>query len=193
MNGITDEELIGLFWCRDEAAIEKTEQQYGGYLRTVLKNLLSNERDAEECLNDVLFTVWNSVPPEKPRFFKAYLTTLARTTAIDLLRSQTRKKRRPSEYEVSLDDLCDYLSCSADTEEEVENVLLREEIEKFIRGLDKQKRHIFVARYCLSTSPEQIARDLRISRSTVFRTLSLLKAELKEKLEKEGFLCAKEK
>ena len=193
MNDANDKKLIDLFWSRDENAIHETQQLYGAYLRTDLANILPNGHDAEECLNDTLFALWNSIPPERPRCFKAYLTTLARTTAIDRIRTDTRKKRKASEYEVCLDELCNCLTCETNTEEEVENALLREEIEKFIRGLDKQKRHMFVARYCLSTSPEQIARDLCISRSTVFRDLSILKAELKEKLEKEGFLCAKEK
>ena len=49
---MTDQEIIRLYWDRDEQAVTRTEQKYGGYCRSIAWNILKNRQDTEECVND---------------------------------------------------------------------------------------------------------------------------------------------
>ena len=49
---IEDEEIIDLYWNRDERAIEETDIKYHKYLFTIAYNVLYSDEDSEECLND---------------------------------------------------------------------------------------------------------------------------------------------
>ena len=63
---MTDEKIIELFWSRDENAIRETEKKYGELCYFVTSNILALKEDCEECINDVLLSLWNNIPPEKP-------------------------------------------------------------------------------------------------------------------------------
>ena len=64
-----DKKIIELFFARDEKAISETEKKYGKLARYVASNILSSREDAEECVNDALLALWNSIPPDTPEPF----------------------------------------------------------------------------------------------------------------------------
>ncbi len=47
-----DQQIIALYWERDESAIAESSRKYGTYCRTVADNILHCAEDAEECVND---------------------------------------------------------------------------------------------------------------------------------------------
>lgn len=47
-----DQEIIDLYWQRDQQAIHETAGKYGGFLRNIAWNILHSHSDAEECVND---------------------------------------------------------------------------------------------------------------------------------------------
>ena len=67
-----DNDIIELYFARNEAAIAETEKKYSGYCGAVAKNILNKREDEEECLNDTWLSAWNDIPPSRPRFFRAY-------------------------------------------------------------------------------------------------------------------------
>ena len=73
-----DAQIIDLFLARSETAISQTAIRYGRYLKTIARNILPSEEDAEEVLNDVYLAAWESIPPERPRIFKYYLSRITR-------------------------------------------------------------------------------------------------------------------
>ena len=78
-----DQEIIALYFARDEAALVRTQESYGAYCHAIALNLLHSAEDAEECVNDAYLDVWNTIPPQKPRSFRAYIGALCRHRAID--------------------------------------------------------------------------------------------------------------
>ena len=60
---LSDEEIVALYWQREERAIEATDVKYGKYLYTIAYNILRDGLDSEECLNDTYLGTWNSIPP----------------------------------------------------------------------------------------------------------------------------------
>lgn len=47
-----DQEIIALYWKRDENAIKETKRKYEPYLFKIAQNILNDSRDSEECIND---------------------------------------------------------------------------------------------------------------------------------------------
>ena len=68
---MTEQELLALYEQRDERAILETEAEYSRYLAKGAASVLSSQEDVEECLNDTWLRAWNSIPPEKPQYFRA--------------------------------------------------------------------------------------------------------------------------
>ena len=50
---MNDEEIVRLYYERSEDGIAQSEQKYGRLCRSVIRRILPDERDAEECLSDV--------------------------------------------------------------------------------------------------------------------------------------------
>ena len=63
---MNDEQIINLYWSRDERAISETDRSYGSLCRNLSKRILKNSEDAEECVNDRYLRLWDRLPPEKP-------------------------------------------------------------------------------------------------------------------------------
>ena len=73
-----DEQILALYWQRDERAIAETAARYGPYCRRIARNILADEQDAEECLNDTWLGAWNSMPEQRPEKLGVYLGKLTR-------------------------------------------------------------------------------------------------------------------
>ena len=89
---LEDENIIELYWDRNEKAIEETDYKYGKYLYTISYNILHNHLDSEECLNDTYLGAWNKIPPERPNVFKVFLTRVMRKLQTHLRRSRCKLK-----------------------------------------------------------------------------------------------------
>lgn len=98
-----DEEIVRLYFDRDEAAIRETDRKYGKFLFGIAYNILHDRLDCEECRNDTYLGIWNSIPPTRPVSFRAFITRIMRNTAIKKYKERTCLKRVPSELTVPLD------------------------------------------------------------------------------------------
>ena len=63
---MNDLQIIELFWARNEIALSQVQTHYGKAGEAIAQNLLQNSADAEECVNDALLRLWNSIPPQRP-------------------------------------------------------------------------------------------------------------------------------
>ncbi len=183
---LSDEQIIELYFRRNEDAIAETDAKYGKYLFTVAYNVLHDKPDSEECLNDTYLGAWKAMPPTRPNVLKAFLTAITRRVAIKRYHSNSKKKAVPSEMTVSLAELENVISTDEDIIEELDTERLGQVLSGFIRSLDHRRRFIFMSRYYAADPIDTIARDLRVSRSTVNKELASIRTELQEILVKEG-------
>ena len=114
-----DEQIVELYWKRDERALEETDFKYKKYLSLVAYNIVHDTLDCEECLNDTYVGAWNSIPPSKPNVLKAFLTTIMRRIAVNRFHHNLRKSSVSSEMSVSLSELEDFVSDNTDVESEI--------------------------------------------------------------------------
>lgn len=88
-----DSRIIQLFFQRDEEAIEEVSRKYSAYCSKIVWNVLYNKEDCDECLNDVWFTLWSRIPPDRPKCLSAFTGKIARGLAIDRYRRKNAAKR----------------------------------------------------------------------------------------------------
>lgn len=72
-----DETILRLLLARDEQAVVLAERRYGRLCRSVAYRILGDMQDADECVNDAMMKLWQSVPPAQPRSMTAYLSGIA--------------------------------------------------------------------------------------------------------------------
>ena len=185
---ISDEEIIELYWQRDEYAIQATSDKYGKLLYKIAYNILHDNLDCEECRNDTYLNVWNSIPPQRPRAFRAYIARIARNVAIDKYYEKISKKRIPSEMTISMEECQDFIAYKDDPSEKLLAQELGKAISDFLRLLNEKDRYIFMSRFYLSESIDIIAKELGITESAVYKNLTKLKGELKKYLMERGVI-----
>jgi len=182
-----DEQIVSLYWAREESAIRETEKKYDRYLTKIAHNILNNPEDSRESVNDTYLAAWNSMPPHRPSVLSAYLAKLTRRISIDCFRYRTREKRLGSEYAISLSELGDCVSGGNTTEEIVNVKLLADAIGIYLRTQSTEARTAFLARYYFLDSVREVAAYLGISESKCKTLLYRTRIGLKAYLEKEGF------
>ena len=184
---LEDDEIIELYWQRNEAAIAETDLKYRKYLFIIAYNILNEKLDCEECLNDTYLGAWNAIPPTRPNVLKAFLTTIIRRTAMKRYQHKNRQRAVPSEMTVSLSELEAFVSGDGDVEADFDAERLGKIISDFVRSLGKRRQFIFMSRYYAADSIDVIARDLKLSRSTINKELAAIRSDLAKTLEKEGY------
>jgi len=183
---MTDEELIGLFWARNEDAIRQTDRQYGAYCRSLSRRILASAEDAEECVNDGYLTLWQRIPPERPRQFLPFLAQIVRNLSLDRLRRNDAQKRGRA-LTASLDELRQ-VTGRGDPEEAVSAAELSAAINRFLRTLPEQQCNVFLRRYYYFEDRAEIAKRYQISAAAVSVSLSRTRGKLAAWLKKEGWL-----
>lgn len=181
-----DNKIIDLYWARSQQAIAESEKKYGTYCRTVARNILSREEDAEECVNDTWLRAWNAMPPQRPTVLQAFFGKLTRNLSLDRWRRDRAQKRGGSQVELALDELEDCLSARDRVDEAVDAQTTATLISNFVRGLPQQDRILFVRRYWYLDDIQTLATTMSMSQSQVKSRLHRIRLRLKTELEKEG-------
>ena len=183
---LSDEQIIDLYFARDERAISETDKKYCQYLHTVAYNILANDQDAEECLQDTYLRVWNAVPPERPRIFHAFLAKITRNLSLGRFKAARRQKRYASEASVSLEELGDCVSDRGEFLQQLESAAIAYVINRYLGSIPDRRMYVFVSRYFYMLTIPQIAKRLSCSQSLVKKELTIIRSELRQELEKEG-------
>lgn len=180
-----DEAIITLYFARNQEAIAETEKKYGAFCMTIAHNILTLRQDAEECLNDVLHTVWNHVPPLRPENLKAFLGRLTRNAAIDRYRRE-RAQKRFSGMELLLSELGDCIPAPDTAEQTLDRKELGELISDWLDALPDEDCALFVRRYWHGEAVQALARRCGVSPNAMSHRLAELRKKLRKKLESEG-------
>jgi len=180
-----DSAIIDLFFERDENAIHETQRKYAGYLFTVASNILGVE-DAEECVNDTYFKAWEAIPPKRPAYFKGFLAKITRNCSLDKYRGNNAKKRSGSQMDLLLSELSEIIPSGTDVHASYENNLIANEINHFLRNLDKEARFIFMRRYFYADSISDISKNYGASESKIKSLLFRTRCKLKNYLFEES-------
>ncbi len=180
-----DKKIIELFWARDEQAIKEADRKYGDLCHYIASSILSFKEDREECVSDVLLSLWNSIPPEKPENLRAYIGTTTRNTALNRSRDMNAWKRGGNVHTVG-EEFLTMLDDGTDLAAEYEARRAGEIINKFLGTLRKDDRQIFVLRFWMSLSYREIASQTGFGESRIKMSVTRSRNKLAALLKKEG-------
>lgn len=183
-----DGEIVGLYWARDQRAVEQTEKKYGAYCFRVAQNILGSREDAQECVNDAWLKAWNAIPPHRPDVLRMFLAKITRRTAFDRWRADSAQKRGGGELTLALEELAECLSDEDDPEDAAVAVELGESIRRFVRGLPEREGDLFSRRYFFTEPLSQIAEGYGLSVNNTAVILSRTRQKLKQHLISEGYI-----
>ncbi len=184
---MVDEQIINLYWARDERAIAETDRSYGSLCRGLSRRILKNPEDAEECVNDSYFRLWQRLPPERPNSLGSYLTRIVRNLSLDRLRQLGAAKRGGGAITLSLEEL-EQVTGRGDVESRIAAQELGAAVDRFLRTQSEEARGIFLRRYYFFDSRSEIAARFEITGPQVSVVLSRTRKRLRAYLKKEGLL-----
>lgn len=179
-----DAAIIELYWQRNEDGILETDRAYGGRLRTLARGILSSQEDAQECVSDTYWQAWRTIPPQRPRYFFAYLAKICRFSAFGVLDRRTAAKRNADILSLTAEmELCipDRMGEAVMESREIGHLL-----NAFLHSLPRESRLIFLRRYWHGDSVQEIAQRYGMTQSKVKSQLHRTRQKLLTYLEKEG-------
>ena len=177
-----DLQIIGLLFQRSETAIFALQQKFGGLCRSIISNILPDNRDVEECMSDAFLRVWNSIPPQRPERLDSYIARIARNVALDRYDYNTASMRNTG-MTLAFEELALYLPSR---DQETDAVEFKSFINRFLRSLPKASRMMFIRRYWYGESIAQIADAFECSEEKVKSTLFRTRNKLRQAMIKEG-------
>ena len=185
---MTDEQIVELYWVRDEQAIHCTDEKYGPYCRTVAGNILQSPEDCEECVNDTYLRTWNTIPPSRPSKLRMFLAKITRNLAFDRYKAQAAEKRGGGETAAVLHELAECIASDACVEQEVIAKELEQSVNRFVSSLPERERNVFVRRYFFTEPVSKIGQMYGITANHVMVILSRARQKLRQHLQKEGYI-----
>jgi len=182
-----DEQIIQLFTQRSGQAVSELSNKYGRVCTQVARNILSDPRDAEECINDAYLAVWNTIPPQNPHPLLSYVCRIVRNLALKKYHSLTAQKR-DSTYHIALDELKNCLSSPGYSGKPAGSQRACQRTELFFRHAGTEKQDHLCAPVLVRRCHWDIARKMGMTRHNVTVRLSRIRERLKKYLEGEGLL-----
>ena len=183
-----DREIVSLYLKRNESAIWETQQKYGTYCTAIAQNITHSLQDAEECVSETWLRAWNSIPPQKPMFLKAFLAKITRNLALDLLRRESAEARGGGSIPLIYEELSECIPARDSVEAQVDARELGRAISAFVRELKERDGDLFLRRYFYMDTLENAAAFVGMSPKNAAVSLHRSRKKLEAYLRKEGYL-----
>ena len=184
---MNDQEIIALYWNRDERAIPETARVYGAYCRAIARSILSDAQDAEECVNDTWLHTWRAIPPNRPRIFSAFLGRITRNLALNRYQHSRAQKRSGSELDSVYEELAECVSGRETVEQIMDARELTQALNDFLAAQSPKNRTLFVRRYWYAERVADIAKQTGMTENHVSVILHRERAALRKFLAERGF------
>ena len=183
-----EQEILTLYFDRDEQAIAQTDRVYGPYCGHIAYGILRSRPDSEECVNDTWLRAWQAIPPTRPTCLQAWLGRVTRNLALDRCRREGAAKRGRRQISLCLEELGDCVSDTDCPDAQAEAREIAASVSAFLRRLGPTDRQLFLRRYWYLDSSRDLARHFKLKEGQVNTRLHRIRRRLKNHLEQEGLL-----
>ncbi len=146
----------------------------------IILRILKDRSRAEDVLQDVFMRVWQNASAYRPDMGNpfAWLASIARNRAIDIIRQKTPDLRGPDE------DGHDWFEALADPHDAASSFADRDALRHCLERIEAPVRNCIVLAYCEGYSREELAekysRPVNTIKTMLHRGLSALKSCLQE-------------
>jgi len=157
---VDDAALAAAVATRDQAALEKVFERYGGAVRSIALRVLRNEALAEDTVQEVFVAFWNAPDRFDPGrgSLRTFLLTLAHRRAIDIVRSEQARFNREEKVR---DDV------PPSIDEEVWSRTVSEEVREAVAALSEGEREAISLAYFGGLTYVEVAERLGLPEGTV--------------------------
>ena len=167
-----DDRILELLSAGDQEGITLLQEQYGNMVRYIVRGILPDAQDAEECISDIYLRVWEKFASfdRNKGSLAAWLTAVARNAAVDRRRRSRAPEQNWEENE----------GASPSPEDEV---LRRERTRQLRQALDtlgSVEQLLFYRKYYYLQSTAQIAAEMGLSERAVEGRLYRLRRRLQK-------------
>ena len=169
--GGMDDRITELLSAGDQEGIALLQKQYGNMVRYIVRGILRDEQDVEECVSDVYLRVWDRFGTFRSDrgSLAAWVTAVARNTAVDCLRRRHTPEETPEER----------TGASPSPEEEVLRRERAAQLRRAVDALSNNERLLFYRKYYYLQSTAQIAAELGLTERAVEGRLYRLRGRLR--------------
>ncbi len=186
IQGWTDEEIVAQYWNREEAAIARTREKYNSLCASVCRGFLADDRDVEECLEDLYFAVWNSIPPNRPNSLKFYLCKIIRNIAINKAKYNSAEKRDASRTVSYQETVSEVNALFSDCHFLTEDMEITESVNRYLSRIPQKRRTVMVFRHWYAMPMAEIAERTGMNINTVKAIVARELRSMKAFFVKEG-------
>ncbi len=181
-----DGEIIDLLFARSEQGLDQIQGKYGKALLQMARNIVKNEQDAEECVNDTLVKIWDSIPPNRPGSLLAYALKIVRNLSLNRLQALHAEKRGGAAVCVPFSELEEHLEGIAVPDESDAREFKRI-INDFLASLSQKDAVLFIRRYWYLDSIKTLSEMSGYSENNIYQRLFVMRQKLRDRLIKEGY------
>jgi RNA polymerase sigma-70 factor (ECF subfamily) len=178
--GINEKNVVSQIKMKNENALDFILSQYGGLIKSIIgKHLYNMEQLNEECMDDVLLSVWNNIDKfhEEKNSLKNWLAAITKYKCIDYKRKYLKYTRHENIDEMEADLF------SEDRFMENEISL---ELQSLLKNLKKEDQELFIKHYIDEQDIGTIARETEVKSSVIYNRLSRGKKRLRILAAKNG-------
>ena len=176
---MNDQDIIDLYFARNEQAIAETDKSYGNVCMQVSMNILDSRPDAEECVNDTYLRAWQSIPPQRPTVLRLFLGKITRRLAIDKYRAN---KSRNRDFEVALEEISEFLPAPEEDDGTLPTLLA-----EFLTTLPDEERNLFVLRYYHGHTVARLSKAFGMKPNNLSARLYRTREKLRGYLSERGY------
>lgn len=166
---------------KKEKVLRQVIDYYGGYIYTIVNNILGDvmqPEDVEETVSDIFWNLWRySKQLDKDRPLKPYLVSMARNAARNKLRAYHLTSPLEEWDAAEEDILCEQL-------EQKEQLAI---VERTLQEFEPWDREIFLRYYFYYEKIHSIAERYQSTDSKVKMTLHRMRKRCKKRLEEHGY------
>ncbi|WP_342476726.1 sigma-70 family RNA polymerase sigma factor [Paenibacillus sp. FSL H7-0350] len=172
----------GRFSRGDKQALADAMDYYGTDVLRLVKRILGGcgrAEDAEECVSDVFLAAWNNIGQYDPdrASFRTWILILAKYKALNL-----RRKLQPG-LDQTMGQAAIPVRSSSNTEQEILRREAAEELLHHIKQLQEPDRSLFLRRYYLYESLDELAEAFDLTKKAVENRLYRCRTILKQTLQ----------
>ena len=174
---IDEHNFIQQLLLKNEAALMYVIDEYSGLIKAVIsKNMSCINEYQEECMNDVLLSIWTNISSynQERNSFKNWIAAITKYKSIDYMRKY-RKEYLELSYEENLFE-------EAVSKDEMSTILddeISERTRELLDCLKETDRDIFMELYVEEASIDEISKKHNIKKPVLYSRISRAKKRIR--------------
>lgn len=163
----TDNELVRRIMLKDENAFAELIRRYGGLIKAIVRYHLKDiSMWQDDCINDILFALWQNIDrfDAEKNTLKNWLGAVAKYRAINYKKKFYR--------DITAGELSEDITDGTEVDMDIIKQEIEAETMSLLSGLKEEDKEIFIKRYFMEQSAEDIAAAKNKNTAWVYNRLS---------------------